>query len=281
MSEPAAPAAMTAVVARLRAAGCVFAEDEARLLVAEAGSPGELAELVEQRAGGRPLEQVLGWAEFAGLRLVVTPGVFIPRRRTELLVREAAAVACRTRPVVLDLCCGCGAVGAALAAAVGDLELHAVDVDLAAVRCAEVNLTASGGRAYVGDLYAPLPQSLRGRVDVVVANAPYVPSDAIATMPPEARLHERRAALDGGTDGLDVQRRVIAGAPDWLAPGGHLLVETSELQAAGTAAAFRRSGLSARVARADDVDATVVVGHVLDRGATGTASSHPGPRRTG
>ena len=241
------------MVARLRAAGCVFAEDEAALLLAAGG---DLDALVERRVSGEPLEQVLGWAEFCGLRIVVEPGVFVPRQRTRLLVREAASLA-RPGAVVLDLCCGTGAVGAAVAAAVDGVELHAADVDPAAVRCARRNVA---GEVHEGDLYAALPDRLRGRVDVLVANAPYVPTGEIALMPPEARDHEARAALDGGPDGLDLQRRVAAGAPDWLAPGGVLLIETSRRQAPGTLAAVTRAGLSARVVADDDLAGTVVVG---------------------
>ena len=244
-----------AVVTRLRAAGCVFAEDEAALLVAAAAGP-DLEDLVARRVAGEPLEQVLGWAEFCGRRFVVEPGVFVPRRRTGLLVRQATAQA-TCGSVVLDLCCGVGAVGAAVAAAVAGVELHAADVDPAAVRCARRNVP---GHVYEGDLYDALPGSLRGRVDVLVANAPYVPTEAIALMPPEAREHEARAALDGGADGLDVQRRVIAGAPGWLAPGGALLVETSDRQAAATLAAFTAAGLAAHVVADDDLGGTVVVG---------------------
>lgn len=256
----AAPAA--AVVDRLRAAGCVFAEDEARLLVAAASSPAELDELVARRVAGTPLEQVLGWAEFCGLRIAVEPGVFVPRRRTEFLARLGIDLARRVRdPVVVDLCCGSGAVGAAVAAAVSGVQLYATDVDPAAVRCARRNL--SGSSVVVeGDLFAPLPVTLGGRVDVLVVNAPYVPTDAIATMPPEARRYEARVALDGGADGLDVQRRVVAGARQWLAPGGHLLVETSRRQAPGTVEVFARGGLAARVARSAELDATVVLGAV-------------------
>ena len=104
------------VVARLRAAGCVFAEEEAELLTAATDSPAALVRMVDRRAAGEPLEQILGWAEFCGLRIAVEPGVFVPRRRSELMVREAAALA-GPRPVVLDLCCGSGALGVALAAA--------------------------------------------------------------------------------------------------------------------------------------------------------------------
>ena len=261
MPGSSAPRVSPALVARLRAAGCVFAEDEARLLVAAARTPAELDALVAQRVAGAPLEPLLGWAEFCGLRLVVAPGVFVPRRRTELLVREAALLA-RPGAVVVDMCCGSGAIGAALAAAVDRPQLHAVDVEPAAVRCARRNVEPLGGHVYEGDLFDPLPVDLRGRVDLVVANAPYVPTDAIATMPPEARLHEPRVTLDGGADGLDVQRRVIAEAGRWLAPGGHLLVETSQRQAPRTTAIFAAHGLDARIARSDELDGTVVVGRV-------------------
>jgi release factor glutamine methyltransferase len=245
------------VVARLRAAGCVFAEDEARLLAAAARTPAEFEVLTARRVAGLPLEHVVGWAEFCGLRVVVEPGVFVPRRRTELMVRVAVSGA-RSGAVVVDLCCGSGAVGAAVAGRVAGVELHAVDIDPAAVRCARRNVGA--GSVYEGDLYAPLPVSLLGRVDVLVANAPYVPTGAIGLMPPEAREYEPLVALDGGVDGLDVQRRVIADAVRWLAPGGRLLVETGARQAAGTVAAFARGGLRAEVVSDEDLSATVVVG---------------------
>ncbi|WP_037178275.1 putative protein N(5)-glutamine methyltransferase [Rhodococcus sp. UNC363MFTsu5.1] len=245
------------IVARLRAAGCVFAEDEARLLAAAAATPDELAAMVDRRVAGLPLEQILGWAEFCGLRIAVDPGVFVPRRRTEFLARQATAVA-HGQAVVVDLCCGSGAVGAALTAARADIELHAVDVDPAAVRCARRN--AAEARVYEGNLYDPLPRSLRGRVDVLVANAPYVPTGAIGMLPPEARDHEPMVALDGGTDGVDIQRRVAAEATRWLAPGGHLLIETSDRQAPLTLDAFVRGGLTPRVARSDETGATVVIG---------------------
>ena len=253
---------MTSVVSRLRAAGCVFAEDEARLLVEAAATPVDLDAMVSRRVAGLPLEHVLGWAEFAGLRIVVEPGVFVPRRRTELLARQAVALAA-PGAVVVDLCCGSGAVGAAVSAAEPGIELFAVDIEPAAVRCARRNIT---GAVYEGDLYAPLPASLRGRVDVLVANAPYVPSDAVGLMPPEARLHEPLVALDGGADGLDVLRRVIAGAPSWLAPGGCLMFETSARQADAAADTVAAAGLVPAVASDDDLGATVVLGRLHSGG---------------
>ncbi len=248
----------SAVVARLRAAGCVFAEDEARLLLDAARTQAELDGMVERRAAGVPLEQVVGWAEFRGLRIAVDAEVFVPRRRTEFLVEQAAGLAA-PGAVVVDLCCGTGALGVALAAELDGIELHAADVDPAAVRCARRNVRPVGGHVYEGDLFEPLPAALRGRVGVLLSNVPYVPTGEIELLPAEAREYEARVALDGGGDGLDVLRRVVADAPAWLAPGGHLLFETSERQVPRAVEAVTDAGLAARVATDDEMDATVVV----------------------
>jgi release factor glutamine methyltransferase len=245
---------LTDIVARLRAAGCVFAEEEAAILIDAADGPDALQELLERRIAGLPLEHVVGWAEFCGRRIAVEPGVFVPRRRTEFLVERAAA---RTpRPaVVLDLCCGSGALGAALNDRAGPLELYATDIEPAAVRCARRNVE---GQVFEGDLFAPLPASLRGRIDVLLANVPYVPAEAIALMPPEAREYEPRVALDGGSDGLDVLRRVAADAAGWLAPGGCVLVEVGDAQVPAAVAAFTRGGFVAEVARSADESIVVI-----------------------
>jgi release factor glutamine methyltransferase len=245
--------------------------------------------MADRRVAGLPLEQVIGWAEFCGLRIAVDPAVFVPRRRTEFLVRQALLVRGGDPPgsprswgeafppkpprpprpprqgvcpqdIAVDLCCGAGAIGAALAASVSGLEVHAVDIDPAAVACARRNLEGFGGVVYEGDLFDPLPSALRGRVAVIAANVPYVPSDEVRLLPAEARVHEPRVALDGGPDGLDVLRRVAAGAPDWLVPGGHLLIETSEGQAPLAVSAFAASGLAARVEHSATLNATVVIG---------------------
>jgi release factor glutamine methyltransferase len=268
------------VITRLRAAGCVWAEEEAALLTAAAGSPAELDAMVARRAGGEPVEQVVGWAQFHGLRVFVDPGVFVPRRRSEYLVdvavRMAGERALPAPPVIADLCCGTGALGLAVAAetgaaagpadapglnrAAGPARLHAADLDPAAVACARRNVEPAGGRVYAGDLFAALPDTLSGRVDVLVCNAPYVPTTEIAFLPAEAREHEARLALDGGADGLAVLHRAAVGAPDWLAPGGVLLVETSERQAPSMAAAMSAAGLAARIHGDDEYGATVVTG---------------------
>jgi release factor glutamine methyltransferase len=270
MSVFLSPQPLAAVVGRLRAAGCVFAEDEAELIMSAAESPAEVEAMVERRVRGLPLERVIGWAEFCGLRIAVEPGVFVPRRRSEFLVWQAAALAARSArrgsTVVVDLCCGSGALGAALADALGGgAELHAADIDAACARCARRNVAAFGGRVYQGDLFEPLPAALRGRVDVLLANAPYVPTEGVVLLPPEAREHEPLVALDGGTDGLDVLRRIAGEAPGWLAPGGHLLVETSERQAPPMVRAMTRAGLLGRVAGDQELAATAVVGTMPPR----------------
>ncbi|WP_224389417.1 putative protein N(5)-glutamine methyltransferase [Pseudonocardia sp. ICBG1293] len=258
------PRAGPDLVARLRAAGCVFAEDEAALLAAAADGP-ELEALVRRRIGGEPLEHLLGRVVFDGLTVRIGPGVFVPRRRSEALVHAAvAALPGTARPRVVDLCCGCGALGLAVARRAArrrgtTVELHAADTDPVATACAADNLAGTGS-VHTGDLFAALPAALRGRVDVLVANTPYVPTTAIGSMPPEARDHEPRAALDGGADGLDPARRVAAGSEEWLAPGGTLLIETGTPQAPVLAEVFTAHGLTARIGTDDDRGATWVQG---------------------
>lgn len=254
---------LAAIAARLRAAGCVFAEEEAELLAKAAPSAAILRDMVDRRAAGLPLEHLLGWAEFCGLRIEVGPGVFVPRRRSELLVRLAAGFAA-PGAVVVDLACGSGAIGRAIAVRMPGIELHACDVSPDAVRYARANLAGTGALVYTGDLYDPLPPRLRGQVTVIAANVPYVPTEAVALMPPEARDYEPLLALDGGRDGLDVLRRAAAGAPAWLRPGGHLLIESASGQAERAAAALDGAGLEPRIAFDKDLGATVLIGRRRD-----------------
>lgn len=248
---PAALVDADPLVARLRAAGCVYAEDEAaalRELPAE-----RLEAAVVRRESGEPLEHVLGWVDIGGLRLAIEPGVFVPRQRTLLLVNEAARL---TPPGsrVLDLCCGCGAVGRLLAERVPGLDLDAADVDARAVAVARRNLAPVGGRAWCGDLVDPVPAALHGRLATITANVPYVPSGAEHLVPGDLRAAEPRFTRDGGDDGLDVLRRVAAIAATWLAPAGHLLSEVAEHQVPEALAVLEAAGL--------------VAGHLVDEDGT-------------
>jgi release factor glutamine methyltransferase len=248
-------------VVRLRAAGCVFAEQEAAVLIEAAAAPGAgpLTVLVERRATGEPLEQVVGYADFCGVRVRLRPGVFVPRVRSELLVRLAAdeLPAAGAGRLVVDLCCGSGALGLAVHRRRRSVTLHSADLDLAAVATARDNL---GTPVHRGDLFDALPPGLRGHVDVLLANVPYVATDHLPLLPAEARDHEPPLALDGGPDGLEVFRRVVADAPAWLAPGGVLLSEITEAQEGAAAAALERAGLDADSVYDDDLEARVIRG---------------------
>lgn len=251
------------VARRLRGSGCVFAEDEAALLL-DAASGEALDRLVERRCLGEPLEHVLGWVELDGRRLSVGPGVFVPRRRTRLLARLSREAASQVGGPVVELCCGVAPVAALLGVPGPGRDVHVADLDPLALEHAARNVPHAS--VHRGDLFAALPPSLRGRVGVLAANAPYVPTRRIADMPPEARDHEPLVTLDGGADGVDVHRRIAGEVRDWLAPGGVVLVETSRGQAGLSCDVFGAAGLDARVHEDDDLDATVV-----------TAVS-PGPR---
>ncbi|HEY0118269.1 MAG TPA: putative protein N(5)-glutamine methyltransferase [Cellulomonas sp.] len=247
-----------ALVAALRAAGCVFAEDEAALLLEAAASDEDLVAMLARRVAGEPLEHVVGWAGFDGLRVAVEPGVFVPRRRSEALVAVAAGLV-GPGATVLDLCCGSGALGLAVATRVPGVRLHAADVDPVAVGVARRNLAPVGGVVHEGDLFAALPPALAGTFDLVVANVPYVPHDELALMPREARDFEPAAALDGGGDGLDLLRRVASGVRTWLAPGGSVVTEANPAQAPAALAALVSGGLVARAVAAEDDDETAVL----------------------
>ena len=246
--------------ARLRAAGCIFAEDEVAVLRASAAGEREMTALVGRRAAGEPLEQVVGYADFCGVRVTLRPGVFVPRVRSGVLVRLAAESARRiATPLVVDLCCGSGALGMAVLRRVPEAVVHAADLDPVAVACARDNL-AGIGTVHQGDLYAALPVELRGHVDVLLANVPYVPTHHLPLLPAEARLHEAPMALDGGDDGLDVFRAVAAAALQWLAPGGVMLSEVTEAQAMAATEVLRAAGLHPHTSHDDDLEATAVVG---------------------
>ncbi|WP_318241944.1 putative protein N(5)-glutamine methyltransferase [Arthrobacter gallicola] len=253
-------------MSRLRSAGCVFAEEEAQLLLAAAGTNHELDSLLSRRAAGEPLEYLLGWAQFGALRIRVGPGVFIPRRRTEFLaaavvdaLRKHAEGAGGTAALVVELCCGSGAISAAVAAAVPSAQLHAADLSADAAGYARLNLGARAA-VYQGDLFEALPHTLRGSADLVVANAPYVPTERLDFLPQEARLHEPAEALDGGEQGLTVLFRIAAEAPAWLRPGGRLFVECSTGQVPALAAVFTAAGLRPEVLQEEEADATVLSG---------------------
>jgi release factor glutamine methyltransferase len=226
------------------------------VLGAAATDPAHLGALVDRRVRGEPLEQVVGYADFCGIRVRLRPGVFVPRVRSELLVSTAVANLRGAGATVVDLCCGSGALGLAVRRQAPTVRLLAADSDPAAVACALDNL---GADVFQGDLFAALPGELRGRIDVLLANVPYVATGHLPLLPAEARLHEPRSALDGGPDGLDVFRAVVAGAAGWLAPGGLLLSEITEAQTDAAVAAAGAAGLCPEVVEDENLEARAII----------------------
>ncbi len=260
------------IVSRLRAAGCVFAEDEAALLIEQFADGADRDAAVARRVAGEPLEQILGWAEFAGLRVRVLPGVFVPRLRTAAILtavddlRERGELDLPAGALVVDLCCGTGALGVALRSRLPDAMIVAADVDPVAVRCARTNLPDVS--VFQGDLFDALLPGFRGEVALVVVNAPYVPTGEIARMPPEARDHEHHVALDGGADGLTLHRRIAQEGAGWVRPGGVLLLETSREQAEATRSFFTTTEWTTSLVLDEDVDGTVLVARRATRRAS-------------
>jgi release factor glutamine methyltransferase len=217
-----------ALAETLARAGCVAAIDEAdELLACAAVSGADLDSLVGRRLQGEPLAWITGEARFGGVTVAVDPGVYVPRWQSVELARRATA-RLDARGTAVDLCTGSGAVAAALGAARPGARIVATDSDARAVACARAN----GVDARLGDLFAPLPRSLHRSVDVVVAVVPYVPSADLGLLPRDTLRHEDTAHYDGGSDGTDVLRRVVAESPDFLRPGGALVVELGGEQAA-------------------------------------------------
>jgi release factor glutamine methyltransferase len=207
---------LEAVTQRLAAAGCVAAREEAVELLAAAPDAATLDAWVRAREDGTPLPWLIGATTFAGRRLAIGPGVYVPRAQTEQLAARAATLL-PAGGRALDLCTGCGAVAAHLTAAVPGARVVGIDRDPLAASWARRN----GVPAVVGDLAAPV----RGPVDLITVVPPYVPTDAIRLLPSDVVRHEPRAALDGGADGLAVARRVVADATRLLRPGGWLVLE--------------------------------------------------------
>jgi release factor glutamine methyltransferase len=250
--------------------------------------------LVARRADHEPLQHLLGYEDFRGLRLRVTPDVLIPRPETEGLVEwalellneddamsadwgragaisrpplmverqsngltpeEGTAGAISRPPLIMDIGTGSGAIACALAAARPDARVLATDTSPAALAVAESNVRALGladrVRVVAGDLLEPLAGKL-GTVDMIVANAPYLPTGILPSLPREVFAFEPRQALDGGPDGMDVIRRLLTAAPAALRPGGRLVLEIGEDQA-GPLAALMTAGGFVDVASRDDL----------------------------
>lgn len=234
------------LVERLRRAGCVFAEEEARILRATAEGD-ELERMTCRREAGEALEHLVGAVELLGEALAVGPGVFVPRQRTALLITAAIAEVAsirlhgRGRPVVVEAYCGVAPVAALIARWLPGALLHATDRQGAALVHARENLPAGAG-VHRGRGLTGLPLCLAGTVDVLAAVPPYVPVEELELMPREAREHEPASALLGGPDGLEELRELLREAPHWLSPGGVMLLEMHRSQASSVLALAGEEG---------------------------------------
>lgn len=244
------------VVAQLRAAGCVFAEQEAQILMAAADDGAELSRLTARRVAGAPLEHIVGWVEFAGRRLAVGPGVFVPRKRSELLAAvTVASAATRERPRILEAYCGAAPLAATAQAWLRDARVYATDVDATALHYARRNL-GEYAEIFRGVGLSGLPAALRGTIDVITAVPPYVPDNAVTLLPHEAADHEPHRALLAGPDGLDHLRALTEHAAEWLVHDGVLVMEMNEAQVRATVACAH--GFRASVFADDDLSTVVL-----------------------
>ncbi len=209
--------------------------------------------LLAQRVQGIPIQYLLGTQEFWGLEFIVTPDVLIPRPETESLVEESIRLADRagekTRGyTILDIGTGCGCIAVALSKAFPRARILATDISAKALAVARRNAKRLGVGERVGflkgDLFQPLKKQSVDKVDMIVSNPPYVPSGELQTLAPEVKDHEPRIALDGGTDGLDLCRRILQEAPDYLARRGNLVMEIGYRQAGPLRAWIHRQSAS-------------------------------------
>lgn len=270
------PSGQGTTATRLRSAGSVFAEEEAEVLRAAARDGAELEAMTRRREAGEFLEHVVGRVEVMGEQLAVAPGVFVPRRRTALLIAEVVREArARRAPRVLEMCAGAAPVAALVARRVPGARVHAADVDAAALAAARENLPPGAG-LHRGDGWVALPPG--ARFEVIAAVPPYVPRESLALMPREVREHEPRAALLGGEDGLDHVRTLLDGAADRLAPGGVLLLELHRGQCRAAAAAARATGRLGAVDQVRGEDGSTAVLRV--RALPGGPAPSAAPRET-
>jgi release factor glutamine methyltransferase len=221
------PRDLAQLTEQLSRAGFIAADDEASELTARAAGDVELLDaIVARRLTGEPLAWITGKVSFCDVEIRVDPGVYVPRWQTEPLARRAVDFLPATG-VAIDLCTGSGAIARTLMVNRPGAQVVASDIDARAVACAAAN----GVEVYRGDLFDPLPRTLEGRVDVIVAVVPYVPTPELPLLQRDTFAFESTFSYDGGPDGTDILRRVLRESPRFLRRGGALLLELGGNQA--------------------------------------------------
>jgi release factor glutamine methyltransferase len=227
-----------ALVDHLTSAGFIAAAEEAdELIEAADGDEGRLARDLARRLTGEPLAWIVGHVEFAGVRVLLERGVYVPRWQTEALARRALELL-PSDGCALDICCGSGAIAKVLACARPHARIVGTDIDKTSVDCARLN----GVEAYLGDLFAPVPAGLEGKVDLVAGVVPYVPTGALSNLQRDTFRFESSQSYDGGRDGVSVLRRMLDGGTRFLRKGGSILLELGADQAGHLAADIDRLG---------------------------------------
>ncbi|GEE03213.1 methylase of HemK family protein [Gordonia spumicola] len=242
----------------LRSAGCVFADDEARVLRRWASGADELDDWTARRVAGEPLEHIVGRVEFGGLDLRVGPGVFVPRQRSLLLAAAAVDLVAERPGVFVEVCCGVAPIAATVAHRHPATSIVVSDIDVTALDFATLNVpgaTAVRGR-FLDAVTAP--------ASVIAAVPPYVPDGQARLLPGEAG-HEAARALFGGSDGLDAVRALLGGAASRLVDGGAIAVEMHRDQTTSAAAHAARHGLHTRTVHAEDRQTAVLIGTKPER----------------
>lgn len=213
-------------------------DHELERLQAVASPDAPLETLIARREGGEPLQYIEGTAAFASLDLMIDDRVLVPRPETEGLF-EIATRMVRNPYVIVDLCTGSGALALALKKEFPAASVFATDLSQDAIDVAFTNRYSTGLDIYLaqGDLYDPLPVSILGEVDLIVANPPYVAEADFDTLPLDVQ-REPRLALVSGPTGLEVIERIGASARDWLRPGGVIVCEIGETQGVSASTSF-------------------------------------------
>lgn len=232
--------------------------------------------MITRRAGGEPFPMITGRIEFYGLDLEVRPGAFVPRPSSELTVARAAKrLRGRRDPVAVDLCTGAGPIALALADEFPDADVWGADISTEGLAQGRANARRLGiGNVTFrrGDMYDALPARLRGTVSVITGHIPYVPADEVDDLPSEVKEHEPLYTLtDASRDGLSLIRGAIAAAPEWLVPGGWLLLEVSDDLTSKLRRMCRQAGLEDRGVASDADRLSVVVEAKKSRGGPHTA----------
>jgi release factor glutamine methyltransferase len=226
--------------------------------------------LVARRAGGEPFPHLTGSIEFYGLRLEVRPGPFVPRPSSELTVERALKrLRRRKEPVVVDVCAGAGPIALAIADELPHAEVWGTDIDaggLAQGRRNARRLEIDNVTFRTSDMYGALPARLKGRIDVITGHIPYVPPDEIDDLPAEVREYEPLFTLsDSSLDGLSLIRKAAQEAPEWLKPGGWLLMEISEDLGKKVTRICKQAGFGHIEIASDEDELSVVIEAQLPR----------------